>query len=170
MLLGMGLETFLPQYVSIRRWSDRVKRLEVPLFPGYLFCRFDERNRLPVLTIPGVVHIVSVNRVPAPIDDGEIAAIQTAVRSGLPLSPHGFLKTGEPVRVVDGPLRGVEGILTGEAANHLMVISISLLQRSVAISVQPEWLVPASAPMGRRLFLPPGSSPVSHRAAAAARF
>ena len=78
-----GFEEFLPLYQSRRRWSDRFKSVELPLFPGYVFCRVDPEHRLPLLTIPGVLDFVRIGRVPAPIDTAEIAAIQTAIGSGL---------------------------------------------------------------------------------------
>src|SRR5215831_8282425 len=81
MAQNKGFQAFLPVYQSRRRWSDRVKSVEFPLFPGYVFCWLNPQNRLPLLTIPGALHFVGVGRAPAPIDDAEIAAIQSAVQS-----------------------------------------------------------------------------------------
>src|SRR5437867_5893024 len=87
-----GYECFLPLGKSRRRWSDRIKEFEVPLFPGYLFCRFDVHNRSPVLQTPGVLQIVGIGKTPIPVDDVEIAAIQSLGRSGLPTELWPFLR------------------------------------------------------------------------------
>src|SRR5581483_8501749 len=86
-----GYEEFLPVYQSRRRWSDRIKCLEMPLFPGYVFCRLNAQHRLPLLTIPGALHFVGIGKTPVAIDETEIAAIQCAVRSGLATEPWPYL-------------------------------------------------------------------------------
>src|SRR6266699_2877742 len=98
-LFARGYESFLPGYKCRRRWSDRYKEIELPLFPGYVFCQFNPSNRLPVLSIPGVVYIVGVGQVPLPVNETEMGAIQTAIRSGLPGQPWPFLQIGHKVRV-----------------------------------------------------------------------
>jgi transcription antitermination factor NusG len=134
-----GLESFLPLYRQRHRWSDRLKEIDIPLFPGYVFCQFSSSNRLPVLTVPGVVQIVGFGKNPVPVDDSEIAALQAAVKSGLPAQPWPFLDVGDKVRIEDGPLFGVEGILVGLRGQHRVVISITLLQRSVAVEIDRTW-------------------------------
>lgn len=104
-----GFEEFLPLYKCRRRWSDRFKSVEMPLFPGYVFCRLNPEFRLPLLTIPGVMSFVGIGRAPMPIDDAEITAIQTAVGAGLVAEPHPFLEVGQRVRLAEGPLAGLEG-------------------------------------------------------------
>ncbi len=118
LLCSKGYELFLPAYKSRRRWSDRIKELEVPLFPGYLFCRFDPLDRLPILVTPGVIQVVGTGKSPVPVDDAEIAALQTAVQSGLPRQPWPFLQIGQRVRVECGPLCGLEGILLDLSFRH----------------------------------------------------
>lgn len=137
-----GFEEFLPTYQSRRRWSDRLKSLELPLFPGYVFCRVDPRCRLPLLTISGVVQFVGIGKTPLPIDDGEIASIQKAVQSGLSVEPWDFLEAGQRVRVQKGPLAGTEGIFVGASTNERIVVSVTLLKRSVAVTLEPHWAVP----------------------------
>ena len=137
-----GLESFLPLYKSQRRWSDRFKEIEVPLFPGYVFCHFNVMNRLPILTIPGVVHVVGIGKIPAPIDESEIAAIQVAVKSGLPTEPWPSLCVGDRVRIEHGPLGGVEGVLLGVRGRQRLLLSVTLLQRSVAVQVNEAWVQP----------------------------
>lgn len=137
-----GYEILLPVYQSRRRWSDRVKKVELPLFPGYLFCRFDSQDRLPILTTPGMIQIVGFGKTPVPVDDAEIAAIQRAVSSGLAKEPWPYLRLGERVRVECGALRGVEGILLNIKGSHRLILSVTLLQRSVAVEVSSAWVVP----------------------------
>src|SRR5690348_2961215 len=94
-----GFEEFVPLYQSRRRWSDRVKSVDLPLFPGYVFCRLDPQHRLPLLTIPGVLHMVGIGKAPMPIDESEIATIRAAVQSGLSVEPWDFLEAGQRVRL-----------------------------------------------------------------------
>ncbi len=140
------LEAFLPLYTTRRRWSDRVKQLELPLFDGYVFCRLDLQYRMPVLTIPGVIQIVGVGKTPTPIAETEIAALQSVVKSGLPSMPWPFLQVGQKVRVEYGPLRELEGILLQTKGAHRLVLSVSLLQRSVAVEVDRDSVVPVTGP------------------------
>jgi transcription antitermination factor NusG len=141
-LQARGYESFLPLYKSRHRWSDRLKEIELPLFAGYVFCRFDPLNRLPVLSVPGIVHVVGVGRTPLPIDETEIAAIEAAVRSGLPRQPWPFIEIGHKVRIEHGPLCGVEGILLGFRGHQRLVLSVTLLQRSVSVQVDEAWVRP----------------------------
>ncbi len=139
-LQGKGYESLLPLYKSRRPWSDRFKEIELPLFPGYVFCRFNPLDRLPILTVPGVVHVVGVGRTPVPIDETEIATIQAALKSGLPSQPWPFLQIGHKVRIEHGPLCGIEGILLGFKGHQRLVLSVTLLQRSVAVQVDGTWV------------------------------
>jgi len=110
-LRGRGYEPFLPSYRVRRRWTDRIKNTELPLFPGYVFCRMDVADRLPVLTSTGVVGIVGIGKMPEPIEEREIAAIWAVMRSGVPAMPWPFVRAGDSVRVEFGPLRGVQGVV-----------------------------------------------------------
>lgn len=142
LLHGKGYELFLPVYKSRRRWSDRIKELELPLFPGYLFCRFNPLDRLPILVTPGVIQVVGIGKSPVPVNDAEIAAIQTAVQSGLPRQPWPFLQVGQRVKIKSGPLQGLEGILLDFKGRHRLLLSVTLLQRSVAVEVDGAWVDP----------------------------
>jgi transcription antitermination factor NusG len=155
LLCGKGYELFLPAYKSRRRWSDRIKELEVPLFPGYLFCRFNPLDRLPILVTPGVIQVVGIGKSPVPVDDAEIAALQTAVQSGLPRQPWPFLQIGQRVRVECGPLCGLEGILVDFKGRHRLVLSVTLLQRSVAVEVDGAWVI--SIPQQHRAYSGPAA-------------
>ncbi|HVB57950.1 MAG TPA: transcription termination/antitermination NusG family protein [Candidatus Acidoferrales bacterium] len=134
-LSGNGYEWFLPLYKCRKVWSDRIKEIETPLFPGYLFCRFNPLNRLPILKTPGVIQVVGYNRIPVPVDGREIAAIQILAASGIPNQPWPFLSLGDRIRIESGPLRGLEGILSAFKGSHRLVASVSLLQRSVAVDI-----------------------------------
>jgi transcription antitermination factor NusG len=137
-----GYEEFLPLYKERRRWSDRYKWVELPLFPGYVFCRLMSESRLPILTIPGVLHFVGIGKAPASIDDAEVAAIQATMRSGLSVEPWPYLAVGQRVRVEEGPLCGVEGLLIEARKQDRIVVSVTLLQRSVAVEIDRSWVRP----------------------------
>jgi transcription antitermination factor NusG len=143
------LESFLPTYKSLRKWSDRTKEVEQALFPGYVFCRFDFENRQAVVTTGGVLQVVG-NGV-TPIADLEISALQTAVRSGAPSQPWPYMEVGERVRVTYGHLAGLEGVLVNFKGNHRVVLSVTLLQRSVAMEVDLSWLTPVPEQQQQRV-------------------
>jgi transcription termination/antitermination protein NusG len=145
MLRGKGFEEFLPLQRTRRQWSDRVKVMDLPLFPGYLFCRLNLEDRMPLLTTPGFLYIVGIGRKPEPVDEREILAIQSVLRSGLPVTPWPSLMVGQKVQLKHGPLRGLAGVLTKIANQHRMYVSVTLLKRSISVEVAPEWIEPVSA-------------------------
>jgi transcription antitermination factor NusG len=134
-LTARGLDAFLPYYVTLRRWSDRVKKLEVPLFSGYVFGRFDLERRSEVCTIPGYRSIVSFGGKATPVDPQELDVIRRVVQADGLFAPHPFLRMGQTVRVTRGPLAGVEGILTQMTDGFQVIVSVSILQRSVAVKL-----------------------------------
>jgi transcription termination/antitermination protein NusG len=142
-----GYEEFLPLYWSRRRWSDRVKVMQLPLFAGYLFCRFSPDARVPILSTPGVVLIVGQGRTPLPIDANEINAIRTAVNSGQRVEPWPQLEVGRTVRIEEGSLRGLEGVLLRFKGTNSLILGVTLLQRAVAVEVPDKWVVPCKATM-----------------------
>jgi transcription antitermination factor NusG len=139
-LRARDLEEFLPSYRRRSYWSDRVKWVERPLFPGYVFCRFAMQNWLQVMQTPGVVEAVSFGGKPIPVDQMEMEAVQTLVNSSAELFPRAFLRVGQRVVVNRGPLAGVEGILERFEKQCRIVVSVSLLQRSVAAEIDAEWV------------------------------
>lgn len=141
-LRGKGYEEFVPLYRSRRRWSDRIKEVELPLFPGYVFCKFDAGRRLPILTTPGVLLIVGHGRAPVPVEDTEIEALRAVVRSRLQAQPWPYLQVGQRVRIEGSPLAGMEGILLELKNSCRIVVSVDLLQRSVAVEVDHNWVRP----------------------------
>jgi transcription antitermination factor NusG len=135
LLAGKGYQTLLPTYQVKRQWGRRVKQVDAPLFPGYVFCRFDAQKRLPIVVTPGVITVVGRGRLPVPVDDTEIAAIQTVVSSGLQAEPWPYLEVGQKVRIDSDALEGLEGILINFKGNDRIVVSVSLLRRSVALEI-----------------------------------
>jgi transcription antitermination factor NusG len=143
-LQSKGYELFLPLYRSQRRWSDRIKQIDVPLFPGYVFCRLDPRDRLQVLMAPGVLQIVGQGRIPTALAEEEVVAVQTALQSNLPCLPWPSLAPGQHVLVESGPLMGVQGILLETRYPSRLVISIQMLQRAVAVEIDANWVRPCN--------------------------
>ncbi|HEY0702023.1 MAG TPA: UpxY family transcription antiterminator [Candidatus Acidoferrales bacterium] len=146
-LAGQQFEQFLPVYKLRKRWSDRIKEFDAPLFPGYLFCRFNPQNRLPILKTPGVIQIVGFNSIPAAVDEAEILSIQRLVASGIRHQPCPFLTIGDRVRISAGPLLGLEGLLTDIKGARRLVLSVSLLQRSVAVEIDSAFITPLARPV-----------------------
>ena len=130
-----GLKELLPLYRCRRRWSDRTKELELPLFPSYVFCCFPFEERLAVLTTPGVYSIVGFGGRPTPVSSQEIVNIQAILASGLQAEPWPHLKAGDIVSIDDGPLRGVQGVLVQSKDGCRVVVSVELLQRSIAVQL-----------------------------------
>lgn len=151
-LRGKGYEEWLPLYRARRQWSDRAQQVDLPLFPGYLFCRLDVQGRLlPVLKTPGVIAIVSAGKTPIPVPDDEIAAVQTVLRSGLPAQPGPDLAVGSKVFVQRGPLAGIEGIVVSLRKIYTLAVSIQLLQRTVAVEIERDWVRPIADAIGSRV-------------------
>lgn len=133
LLSARGLPVSLPLYRSRRNGTGR--RKETVLFPGYLFCSFDSKVLLPVVSVPGVVHVVCRDRMPVPVDRGEMEAIRRLADAGIESEPCNYIGVGDRVRVLEGPMAGVEGILAREAGRNRIVISVSLLMRSVMVEL-----------------------------------
>ena len=141
-LESKGYETFLPTYISKRKWSDRVKSLSLPLFPSYVFCRFNVQARLPIVITPGVMTILGAGKSPAPIDQCELSAIRQITESPVRAEPCPYLAVGEGVRVESGPLEGLVGIVLRIKDTDRLVVSVSLLMRSVSVEINRTCLRP----------------------------
>ena len=135
-----GYEQYLPVYSHRRRWSDRVVETHQPLFPGYVFCRFDAKKRRPIITTPGVVAVVGCGNEPEPISETEIQAIQLVLQSTFAAQPCPFLRESQRIRVNRGSLEGLEGILLKKKSEWRIVISVTMLQRSIAVEIDREWI------------------------------
>jgi transcription antitermination factor NusG len=140
LLENSGFECFLPLSKSTRKWSDRLKEIELPLFPGYLFCRMNPNDRLPVLMIPGVMQIAGAGSTPIPVEEHEIAAIKRVEKSGLSAMPWPYLKIGNIAKIEEGPLRGLTGIVIRIKSGLKLVLSVELLQRSIAVEIDRSWI------------------------------
>jgi len=134
-LSSKNLDFFLPLYESVRRWKDRKVRIEMPLFPGYMFVQIPLRERLRVLEVPGVVKLVSFSGEPVPLPDSDINQLRQGLASKLKAEPHPYLKIGQKVLVKHGPLTGMEGILVRKKDSLRLVISIDLIMRSIAVEI-----------------------------------
>jgi transcription antitermination factor NusG len=134
-MTGRRVENFLPLYRSARRWKDRQMEIDLPLFPGYVFVHLALADRLKVLTVPGIVHLVSSRGRPAPLDETEMEVLRHRCIAGVRLEPHPYLSVGERVRVCSGPVAGLEGILLRRKDKFRVVLSIEMIMRSVAVEV-----------------------------------
>jgi transcription antitermination factor NusG len=137
-----GYEVFLPAYTSTRKWSDREKEISLPLFPGYVFCKFDVNARLPILVTPGVNFVVGSGKSPINVDDAEISTVHRVIESGLATQPWPYLQVGEAARIEKGPLEGLTGIVTRMKGSLRLVVSVSLLMRSVSVELDRTWIKP----------------------------
>ena len=138
-----GMEHFLPLYDSVRRWKDRRVQLQLPLFPGYVFVHLALRDRLRVLNIPSVARLVGFGGPPVALPDNEMEALRSSLASQLRAEPHPYLKVGRRVRVANGPLAGLEGIVVRKKKQLRFVLSLDLIMRSVAVEIDEIDLVPA---------------------------
>jgi transcription antitermination factor NusG len=130
-----GYETFLPLYKKQHRYETRSKDSEQPLFPGYVCCRFDVETRLPILTTPGVIQVLGAGSMPIALSDREIASLQAAMRSQYRVKPFPYVQTGQKVRINTGVLAGIEGIVMSFKEPLRLILSITLLQRSVLLEI-----------------------------------
>jgi transcription antitermination factor NusG len=135
-------EEFVPVYRKRSLWSDRVKEIDLPLFPGYVFCRSDWSGRPPLITTPGVIGILRFGSSPAVISQQEIDALRAVVQSGAHAGPWPYLSEGQRVRILRGALAGLEGILVRAKSDWRIVLSVDALCRSIAVEVDREWTVP----------------------------
>jgi len=133
---------FLPTYLESRKYTDRVKKIEAALFPGYLFARVDIEHRLPLIQTPGVEAVVGFGGEFESVDEKEIAAIRRVVAAGTNVAPWPYLKEGDKVCVQCGSLEGVEGILLKTKGQDKLVLSIHMLQRSLSVEIDRSWVRP----------------------------
>ena len=141
-LCSKGFEVFHPTYVTQRIWCDRTGEVRVSLFRGYLFSRFDLQNRMPVVTTPGVKRVLGIGKQPIPVPEDEISRIRAVVASRLPVQPCADLAAGTNVMVERGPLAGTRGVLLRYGRRCRVVLSVELIQRSVAVEIDEGWIRP----------------------------
>ncbi len=136
-LVQRGFESYLPLVRETHRWSDRRKTVELPLFSGYTFARLrpTAEEVLKVKTIPGVASIVGAGWSGTAIDAEQIESVRILLAGKFPFASYPFLRAGQRVRIRNGALRGVEGTLVGSKGENKLVISIELIQRSLAVTL-----------------------------------
>jgi transcription antitermination factor NusG len=134
-LAARSVEHFLPLHQSMRRWKDRRKLMQLPLFPGYIFVRIILQDRLQVLEVPGVVRLVGFNHLPEALSDDEVNTLRIGLAQAAYAQPHRYLHSGRRVRISRGPFAGLDGILIRQKGRVRVVLSIELIQRSVLVDV-----------------------------------
>lgn len=130
------VESFLPLYEALHRWKNGRHRVQLPLFPGYVFVHLALREKLRVLQVPGIVELVSFNGVPAALPDAEIETLRNALSAGLPAEPYPFLRVGSRVEICRGPLQGLSGILLRRQGQLRVVLSVEMIMRSIVVEVE----------------------------------
>jgi transcription antitermination factor NusG len=142
MLEAKSVEGLLPLHETVHRWKNGLAKVQLPLFPGYIFVHIALQDRRQVLEVPSVVRLVGFNGQPAPLPEADIEAIRSCLERGRRLEPHPYLQVGQRVRVVCGPLQGTEGILLRRMKRTRLVISLELIMRSVAVEMDEASLEP----------------------------
>jgi transcription antitermination factor NusG len=146
-----GLTEFLPLYKSRRQWADRTKVVEMPLFPGYIFCSTNRSSIMPVLMISGVIDVVRAGNHPLPADKVEIEALQKTVSVDVPLEAWPYTEAGDLFSILHGPLTGLTGILVEVRHSQRLILSVNLLRRSVLVEVHPDWVSPHASVVTERM-------------------
>jgi transcription antitermination factor NusG len=141
-LAGCDFEQLVLLQKEIRQWSDRRMRIETPIFPGYVFCRFELQQRAAILATPGVLRVLGNGRTPVPIADEEIAALQMLEKAEYPLQRCPYLREGDFMRIQSGSLSGLTGRVIKVKKGCRIVVSVTLLQRSVAVELDHVNLTP----------------------------
>jgi transcription antitermination factor NusG len=149
-LRSKNYEEFLPLRCVRRKWSDRFQAVEMPLLAGYTFCRFEAGDKVNILRTPGVRKVVGWGSAPVPVEEAEIQALQAIMRAGVATAPCPYLRTGQPIRLDGGPLNGLHGLLLESRGHSRLVVSITLLQRSVSVEVDQGWITPTGLTRTRR--------------------
>ena len=134
-LESRSVDFFLPLYEKVSKWKDRTVKLRLPLFPGYVFVRLVLEEKLRLLQIPGVVHLVGSSGRPVPLPENEMQALREGLNKSILAEPCPYLRVGRRVRVRSGPLKGMEGILLKKKTGYRFVLSLELIQRSIAVEV-----------------------------------
>src|SRR5574341_150732 len=143
LLNDKGIETFLPLRVFLSQWKDRKKKIESPLFPGYLFTRINILDDFTkVITSKGVVKILGTNGTPIPIPINEIDSVKTLLKSNLKYDPYPYLKSGMKVQVIRGPLQGIIGKINERLGKYKLLISVELIKRSISVEIDVKDIEP----------------------------
>lgn len=141
-----GYERLLPTYRTRVKWADRMKEMERPLFPGYVFCRFDARHRVPILNAAGVLDIVRIGGHPAPVEEHELENLKAAMTSGYTCLPWPHAEIGREIRIGFGPLTGVRGVIVEVKRRPRLVLSVSAVNRAILVEIDADVLAPSPTP------------------------
>jgi transcription antitermination factor NusG len=143
-LQGRGVTAFLPLFSALHQWSDRRRLVQMPLFPGYVFVRIGGAadSRIPILRTNGVLNFVGIRGIGIAIPESQIDAVQTILDHQIPFTPYPFLSVGRQVRIQGGSLDGLQGILVAKNTDQSLIVSVELIQRSLAIRVAGYRVVP----------------------------
>jgi transcription antitermination factor NusG len=134
--------TYLPTLMTKQRWSDRTKTIHKPMFPGYIFSRFDAMLPYRMVDSPRVIRIVGSRGIPIPIAESELDSVRILANSGLVVHPWLYLLEGEKVRVCCGVLEGLEGIFVRHRGQNRIVVQVTILQRSVVADLEGDTVIP----------------------------
>jgi len=140
-LRGNGVESYLPLHRALHQWKDRRKYVEVPLFSCYIFARIPYFKRYDVLSVPGVVRIVAIGNQPTPVREEEIEAVRAVLESKAAFEVSPQLHRGDRVRIVEGPLTGVEGELVDFRSGHKVALNVGAIGQSLLVEVEQSKLV-----------------------------
>jgi len=130
-----GVENYLPLYTTVRYWSDRKKKVTIPLFSCYIFVKIALKDRLNVLQTDGVVHFITFESIPAPIPENQIEAIRQVLEKDFDVQLVENIKIGQKVEVQFGPLKGVKGIVQKKKNKLQLVITIDALNQGVSVEI-----------------------------------
>lgn len=130
-----GMDALLPTYRRLSRWSDRIRRTDAPLFPGYVFVRVAEGEHYRVLQTGGVVSIVCRSGKPVALSEADVDKLQVCTANPAAVEPHPFLRVGQRVRVKHGPFRGWEGVLVEKKNATRLVLTVEQIMKSIAIDI-----------------------------------
>lgn len=129
------IECFLPLYESVRRWNNGRHRVQLPLFPSYVFVRMAVRDRLRVLQVPGLAQLVTFQGAPAALPDTEIETLRNALVAGVMAQPYRYLNVGSKVEISRGPLQGMRGVMLRHQGQFRVVLSVEMIMRSIVVEV-----------------------------------
>ena len=130
------VECFLPLYETVRRWNNGRHRVQLPLFPSYVFVRMGVRDKLRVLQVPGLVQLVTFQGALAALPDSEIETLRNALTAGVPAQPYRYLNVGSKVEICNGPLQGLRGVLLRHQGQFRVVVSVEMIMRSIVVEVE----------------------------------
>lgn len=143
-----GYEEFLPTITRITQWSDRTKKIEGPLFPGYCFARFENWEMFDVLKVPGICYVVKRDKKPESVPENQIEALKKLMMSAVSYSPYQSISEGMSVQIVRGPLSGVRGRLLMQDGGHYVIIGVDLIKLGARVRVQASEVIPVMEPLG----------------------